>query len=54
MTRAEDLVWKDIWAEVETKIEGNDYATEKFPDYISPDKNLGAVYLQAFRNELGF
>jgi len=42
------LVWRDIWKKTETMIGKNSSAMEKFRDYVSPDKNLGAIFLQAF------
>lgn len=43
-----NIVWKDIWKKTETVISKNPAAMERFRDYVSPDKNLGAIFLQAF------
>lgn len=42
------LVWSDIWAKTGKTIAKNADAMEKFRDYVAPDKNLGAIFLQAF------
>jgi hypothetical protein len=42
------LVWRDIWKKTEAMIGKNPAAMERFRDYVSPDKNLGAIFLQAF------
>lgn len=43
-----DLVWSDVWAKTEKSIAKNADAMSKFRDYVAPDKNLGAIFLQAF------
>lgn len=43
-----DLVWSEIWTKTEKTIAKNADAMEKFRDYVAPDKNLGAIFLQAF------
>lgn len=43
-----DIVWKDIWKTTETQIKANKAAMDKFKDYVSPDRNLGAIFLQAY------
>lgn len=43
-----DLVWSDIWIKTGKTIAANKDAMEKFRDYVAPDKNLGAIFLQAF------
>jgi hypothetical protein len=42
------LVWRDVWKKTEAMIGKNPAAMERFRDYVSPDKNLGAIFLQAF------
>lgn len=43
-----DIVWSEIWKKTESSISKNKAAMEKFRDYVSPDKNLGAIFLQAY------
>jgi hypothetical protein len=43
-----DLVWSEVWAKTGKTISKNVDAMEKFRDYVAPDKNLGAIFLQAF------
>ena len=43
-----NIVWSDIWAKTAKTIAKNPDAVEKFRDYVAPDKNLGAIFLQAF------
>jgi hypothetical protein len=43
-----DIVWSEIWKRTEFAISKNRDAMEKFRDYVSPDKNLGAIFLQAY------
>ncbi|MFY7861591.1 MAG: hypothetical protein ACOVP5_05140, partial [Chitinophagales bacterium] len=43
-----DIYWVDIWKKTESQIKLNKYAMDKFKDYVSPDKNLGAIFLQAY------
>jgi hypothetical protein len=42
------LVWSDVWSKTAKTIAKNPDAVEKFRDYVAPDKNLGAIFLQAF------
>lgn len=43
-----NLVWRDVWKKTEGMIKNDKAAMERFRDYVSPDKNLGAIFLQAF------
>jgi hypothetical protein len=43
-----DLVWAELWKRTEMRISKDKAAMEKFRDYVSPDKNLGAIFLQAY------
>lgn len=42
------LVWREVWKKTDAMINKNPAAMERFRDYVSPDKNLGAIFLQAF------
>jgi len=43
-----DLVWSEVWSKTGKTIAKNKDAMEKFKDYVAPDKNLGAIFLQAY------
>lgn len=43
-----DIIWTEIWKKTEGQIKTNKMAMERFRDYVSPDKNLGAIFLQAY------
>lgn len=44
-----DLQWVDIWNSLEQAVKKDTYANSKFQDYIPPHRNLGAIFMQAFR-----
>lgn len=44
-----DLQWVDIWNSLELAVKKDAYANTKFQDYIPPHRNLGAIFMQAFR-----
>lgn len=45
-----DVNWLDLWNELDTKFQGRS-ATEKdlFSDYIPPNRNLGVIFIKAFK-----
>ena len=44
-----NIDWIPFWAEFK-KIAGK---TEGFDDYIPPHKNLGAIFIKAYKNQMG-
>ncbi len=44
--------WLSMWKELTAKFPGGD-AKEKFDDYIPPYKNLGAIFIKAYRRAMG-
>ena len=44
-----NLQWVDIWNTLELAVKKDPYAFSKFQDYIPPHRNLGAIFMQAFR-----
>ena len=53
MRKGNDIVWDDIWKRVDQNFAPGTYAQEKFDEYIPPNKNLGALFIQAYNNLLG-
>lgn len=48
LRKGEPLDWKRLWVNLEKKLKNN----PKFYDYIPPYKNLGAMYIKAYRMAL--
>ncbi len=46
-----DIDWVEMWAQLSKQFAGGDYK-ERFNDYVPPYKNLGALFLKAFRKNL--
>lgn len=46
-----DLNWISIWNNLESRFSGS--AKEKFDDYVPPHKNLGAIFITAYRKAGG-
>jgi hypothetical protein len=47
-----DLVWQQVWKNMEQKFAKQAQAKERFDDYIPPHKNLGAVLIMAYYKAL--
>jgi hypothetical protein len=47
-----DIDWISMWRELKKKFVTGD-AREKFDDYIPPYKNLGAIFIKAYRKAMG-
>ncbi|GBL36264.1 hypothetical protein EMGBS15_18590 [Filimonas sp.] len=43
-----DIDWIEIWAQLSKQFAGGEYK-ERFNDYVPPYKNLGALFLKAYR-----
>lgn len=44
-----DLNWINIWSKLGKEFKGNSRYNELFEDYIPPQKNLGAIFIKAYR-----
>lgn len=44
--RGEEVVWADFWAQMASTLFRNPH----FEDYVLPDKNVGVMFLRAYRN----
>lgn len=52
MVSGKDIDWINMWKELSGKFTTGD-AKEKFDDYIPPFKNLGAIFIKAYRKAMG-
>jgi hypothetical protein len=52
MVAGKDIDWINMWKELSAKFTTGD-AKEKFDDYIPPYKNLGAIFIKAYRKAMG-
>lgn len=43
-----DIIWSEFWSEIEKKLGNN----KDFPNYVSPHKNLGVMFLKTYHQEL--
>ncbi len=48
-----NIDWISMWRELKTKKFATGDAKEKFDDYIPPYKNLGAIFIKAYRKAMG-
>ncbi|MES1159140.1 MAG: hypothetical protein ABUM51_00140 [Bacteroidota bacterium] len=47
-----DIEWLPMWKELSTRFQNDAAAKEKFDDYIPPYKNLGAIFIKAYRKAM--
>ncbi len=48
-----NIEWLSIWRELGAKFGNDPLAKERFDDYIPPYKNLGAIFIKAYRKAMG-
>jgi len=48
-----DIEWLPMWKELNARFRNDPAAKEKFDDYIPPYKNLGAIFIKAYRRAMG-
>lgn len=48
-----NIDWISMWRELTGKFRNDAAAKEKFDDYIPPYKNLGAIFIKAYRKAMG-
>lgn len=48
-----DIDWITMWEDLSSRFRRNAAAEEKFEDYIPPYKNLGAIFIKAYRKAMG-
>jgi hypothetical protein len=51
MLAGKNIDWISMWKELGTRFQ-NDVSKEKFDDYIPPYKNLGAIFIKAYRRSM--
>jgi hypothetical protein len=47
-----DIEWLSMWRELEERFRNDPAGKEKFDDYIPPYKNLGAIFIKAYRKAM--
>jgi hypothetical protein len=47
-----DIDWIPMWKELAARFQNDPVAKEKFDDYIPPYKNLGAIFIKAYRKAM--
>jgi len=47
-----NIDWISMWKELSGKFKNDAAAKEKFDDYIPPYKNLGAIFIKAYRKQM--
>jgi hypothetical protein len=47
-----DIEWLPMWRDLETRFLNDPAGKEKFDDYIPPYKNLGAIFIKAYRKAM--
>jgi hypothetical protein len=52
MVNNKDIDWINMWRDLSARFTTGD-AKEKFDDYIPPYKNLGAIFIKAYRRAMG-
>jgi hypothetical protein len=52
MVNGRNIDWITMWRDLSTKFQ-DPVAREKFDDYIPPYKNLGAIFIKAYRKAMG-
>ena len=53
LLEGKNIDWLSIWKELNDKFQKDPVAKEKFDDYIPPYKNLGAIFIKAYRRSMG-
>ena len=48
-----NIDWLPMWKELTEKFQKDPAARERFEDYIPPYKNLGAIFIKAYRKAMG-
>jgi hypothetical protein len=47
-----DIEWLPMWRDLSARFQNDPVAKEKFDDYIPPYKNLGAIFIKAYRKAM--
>jgi len=52
LVAGKDIDWLPMWRELEASFQKDPAAKERFDDYIPPYKNLGAIFIKAYRKAM--
>jgi len=52
LVAGKDIDWLPMWRELEARFRNDPAGKEKFDDYIPPYKNLGAIFIKAYRKAM--
>jgi hypothetical protein len=52
LVAGKDIEWLAMWRELEARFQNDAAGKEKFDDYIPPYKNLGAIFIKAYRKAM--
>lgn len=52
LVAGKDIEWLPMWRELEARFQNDPAGKEKFEDYIPPYKNLGAIFIKAYRKAM--
>ena len=50
--KGQDIVWDNLWVQLNKEFTKGSIASERFQDYIPPHKNLGALLIKTYREML--
>jgi hypothetical protein len=53
LAAGKNIDWINIWKDLSVRFRNDAGAREKFDDYIPPYKNLGAIFIKAYRKAMG-
>lgn len=53
LLKGNNIDWLPIWKALTEKFKKDPVARERFDDYIPPYKNLGVIFIKAYRNAMG-
>ncbi|MBX9783023.1 MAG: hypothetical protein K2X48_07005 [Chitinophagaceae bacterium] len=48
-----NIEWIPLWQQITTSVKGDARASELLKDYVPPHKNLGAIFIKAYRKATG-
>jgi len=52
LTAGRNIDWLSMWKELSRQFAGDANAKDKFEDYVPPYKNLGAIFIKAYRKAM--
>jgi hypothetical protein len=52
LVAGKDIEWLPMWRDLDARFQNDPAGKEKFDDYIPPYKNLGAIFIKAYRKAM--